>query len=143
LKTGLRLGHQISTDVFELQPADLPQPGAGLALAVALREALARRLGVETDKMGVAVARRADHLDGQTVSLFLHDKASGGAGFSIQALDLLTVLMPEIEHILNCPVPECISACPACVLVGDLSEDEASILDRRGAMTWIREVGRV
>jgi DEAD/DEAH box helicase domain-containing protein len=139
LKTRLRLGHQISTDVFELQPADLPQPGAGLALAVAIREALARRLGVETDEMGVAVARRADYLNGHIVSLFLHDKASGGAGFSIQALDLLPVLLPEIERILDCPVAECVNACPCCVLVGDLSEDEASILDRRGALTWLRE----
>jgi len=138
LKTNLRLGHQITTDVFELQPAGWPQPGAGLALAVALREALARRLGVETDEMGIAIARRADNTEVRTVSLFLHDKASGGAGFSIQAFDLLPDLLPEIERILDCPVPACNNGCPACVLVGDLSEEEAAILDRRGALEWVR-----
>jgi DEAD/DEAH box helicase domain-containing protein len=56
---------------------------------VVLREALARQLGVETDEMGIAIARRADITESRTVSLFLHDKASGGAGFAIQALDLL------------------------------------------------------
>jgi ATP-dependent helicase YprA (DUF1998 family) len=139
LKTSLRLGHQITTDVFEWQPANWPQPGAGLALAVALREALARRLGVETDEMGIAIARRADDTEARTVSLFLHDKASGGAGFSIQAADLLSDLLPEIERVLDCPVPECVNACPACVLAGDLSEDEAAILDRRAALVWVQE----
>ncbi|HEX3918845.1 MAG TPA: DEAD/DEAH box helicase [Caulobacteraceae bacterium] len=138
LKTSLRLGHQITTDVFELQPSRWPQPGAGLALAIALREALARRLGVETDEMGIAIARRADGAEARTVSLFLHDKASGGAGFSIQAVELLSDLLPEIEHILDCPVPECVDACPACVLTGDLSDDEAAILDRRTALAWVR-----
>ena len=137
LKTNLRLGHQISTDVLELQPTDWPQPGAGIALAVALREALARRLGIETDEMGIAVARRADEAEARTVSLFLHDKASGGAGFSVQALDLLPDLLSEIERILDCAVPECVNACPACVLAGDLSDDEAAILDRRTALAWV------
>lgn len=137
LKTNLRLGHQLSTDVLEIQPVDWPHPGAGIALAVALREALARRLGIETDEMGLAVARRADETEARTVSLFLHDKASGGAGFSVQALELLPDLLSEIERILDCAVPECVSACPACVLTGDLSDDEAAILDRRTALAWV------
>lgn len=138
LKTGLRLGHQITTDVFELQPADWPHPGAGLALAVALREALARRLGVETEEMGIAIARRPDESEIHTVSLFLHDKASGGAGFSIQAMDLLIDLLTEIDRILDCPVAECTNACPACVLAGDLTDEEASLLDRKTALEWLR-----
>ncbi|MBU1346003.1 MAG: DEAD/DEAH box helicase [Alphaproteobacteria bacterium] len=137
LKTNLRLGHQISTDVLEFQPADWPKPGAGMALAVALREALARRLGVETDEMGIAIARRTDETNAPTVSIFLHDKASGGAGFSIQALELLPELLPEIERILDCAVPGCVNACPACVLAGDLSDDEAAILDRSTALAWV------
>jgi hypothetical protein len=81
--------------------------------------------------MGIAIARRAGDIEVRTVSLFLHDKASGGAGFSIQAFDLLPALLPEIDRILDCPVPACMNACPACVLAGDLSDDEAAILDRK------------
>lgn len=139
LKTNLRLGHQITTDVFELQPANWPQPGGGLALAVALREALARRLGIETDEMGIAVARRVDSAGARTVSLFLHDKASGGAGFAIQALDLLPELLEEMRRILDCQVPECVRACPACVLAGDLNDEEAAILDREAALVLVSE----
>ena len=138
IKTDLRLGHQITTDVFELQPQAWPQPGAGLALIVAVREALGRRLGVEPDEMGVAIARRTDSNNQMTVSLFLHDKASGGAGFAIQATNLVDDLLPDIEHILDCPVPECVKACPACVLTGDLNDEEASMLDRHTALLWVR-----
>jgi hypothetical protein len=140
LRSNLRLGHQIITDAFELQPYAWPQPGAGLALAVALREALARRLGVETDEMGVAIAKRADDAEVRTVSLFLHDKASGGAGFSIQAFELLDELLSDIAGILDCTVSECVNACPACILAGDLSDDEATILDRRTALAWVRQL---
>jgi DEAD/DEAH box helicase domain-containing protein len=138
LKTNLRLGHQITTDVFELRPDAWPQPGAGLALIVALREALARRLGVEPEEMGIAMARRFDDDGAATVSLFLHDKTSGGSGFAIQAADLLPELLGDAETILDCAATECVNACPACVLTGDLTDDEAAILDRRTALAWVR-----
>ena len=82
VKHHLLLGHEITTDVFELQAANIGSRGAYLALAIALREALARRISIEPEAMGVAVAPRGG-LGGSVYSAFLFDRAVGGAGFAI------------------------------------------------------------
>jgi hypothetical protein len=110
-----------------------------LALAVALREALARRLGVEPDEMGISADQRRDQLGRRTVSIFLHDKATGGAGFASQAEDLFADMLRDAAAILGCKVPGCVRACPSCVLVSDLSEDEARLIDRRPALAMVRD----
>jgi DEAD/DEAH box helicase domain-containing protein len=137
-KDGLRLAHEIHTDVFEFQPAGWQQSGGAIALAVALREALARRLGVAPDEMGLGAERRRDQLGGLTTSIFLHDNATGGAGFAIQAEHLFPEIVSDAEAILDCKVPGCITACPSCVLVGDLTDDQVRDLDRRPALDLIR-----
>lgn len=138
-KDGLRLGHEIHTDVFELQPAGWNEPGGAVALGVALREALARMLGVEPDEMGVSAEPRRDLLGGATISVFLHDKATGGAGFSIQAEELFADMVRDAEQILDCQAPGCVRGCPACVLVGDLSEEQVRDLNRGVALALVRE----
>jgi hypothetical protein len=138
-KDGLRLGYEIRTDVFEFQPAAWPERGGALALAIALREALAQKLGVESDEMGIAAEPRLDALGTQTVSVFLHDKASGGAGFSVKAHEFFADLIREVEAILDCKVEGCQKGCPACVLIGDLSDEEVGRLDRRPALALVRE----
>ena len=137
VKPSLRLGYEISTDIFELQVAGVAEEGAALALVVALRETLARRLGVEPDEMGFAVEPRAGAF-GRRFSLFLFDKSSGGAGFSVQAPDRLPELLADAAKLLACTVPGCVNGCPACVLVGDLSDAEAHALDRQGALEVVR-----
>lgn len=139
VKPSLRLGYEISTDVFELQVAGLDEAGAGLALVVALREGLARRLGVEPEEMGFAVDRRAGAF-GSRYSLFLFDKASGGAGFAVQAPEHLSEVLREATMILDCSVPGCLNGCPACVLVGDLSYAEALTLDRKRALEVVLQL---
>ncbi|HXQ45769.1 MAG TPA: DEAD/DEAH box helicase [Caulobacteraceae bacterium] len=138
-KEGLLLGHEIRTDVFELQPAGWPDRGGALALAVALREALARRLGIGTDEMGLSAEPRLDAFGAQTMSIFLHDKASGGAGFAVKAGELFADLLEGMEQILDCKVEGCDRACPACVLASDLVEDDVRRLDRRSALALVRE----
>lgn len=140
VKPALRLGYEISTDVFEMQLAGIDGPGAGLALAVALREALARQLGVEPDEMGFSVEPRASAL-GRRLSLFLFDKSSGGAGFSVQASHHLASILQGAAGILDCRVPGCVSGCPACVLVSDLTDAEAHVLDRKAALTIVQRLG--
>ncbi len=138
----LRFGYEIATDVFELQPVGLTSTGAALALAVALREALARRIAAEPREIGVAAARRADAL-GTRYSAFLFDRAAGGAGFSVQAGPLLGEIMADAVAVLDCPVPGCVDACPACVLAGDLGEDEAAMLKRHDALAVARALAAV
>jgi DEAD/DEAH box helicase domain-containing protein len=138
-KDGLRLGHEIRTDVFEFQPAGWPERGRALALGIALREALARKLGVDADEMGISAEPRLDAMSGQTMSILLHDKASGGAGFSVKAQDLFADLIIEAEEILDCKVEGCVRGCPSCVLIGNLTDEEVDRLDRRPALTLVRE----
>lgn len=139
VKPSLRLGYEISTDVFELQVAGVDEAGAGLALVIALREALARRLGVEPDEMGFAIEQRGGAF-GRRYSLFLFDKASGGAGFAVQAPHQLSEILRDATTVLDCAVPGCVNGCPACVLVGDLSDAEALTLDRQGALNVVRRL---
>lgn len=142
VKQSLRLGHEISTDVFELQLAGLDGTGAGLAITIALRESLARLLGIEPDEMGFSVESRRGPF-GSRLSLFLFDRASGGAGFSIQAPQVFSELLREAATVLDCAVPGCVNGCPACVLVADLNEAEASSLDRQQALAIVRDLARV
>ena len=139
IKQRLLLGHEIATDVFELQAANIGSRGAYLALAIALREALARRISVEPEAMGVAVALRGG-LAGPVFSAFLFDRAVGGAGFAIQAGPLLLEILPEAVEILDCKVPGCRTGCPACVLTGDLNGDDADGLDRLAALEGARQL---
>lgn len=131
------LGHEIRTDVFEFQPAGWNEPGGAVALAAALREALAQRLGVEASEMGLAAEHRLDAADAPTQSIFLFDKASGGAGFAVQAAEEFAALVPEVRRILDCSVEGCVTGCPACVLAGDLTDDQVEILDRQVALALI------
>ncbi len=47
--------------------------------------------------------------------------------------------MRDAEEILDCKVEGCGRACPACVLVGDLSDEEVGRLDRRPALALVRD----
>ncbi|BCW87129.1 ATP-dependent RNA helicase RhlE [Alphaproteobacteria bacterium SO-S41] len=137
LQRWLALGHAQTTDVFEFEPVDLAARPGALAFVAALREALARRLGIEADEMGVGIEPRRTALGAATHAVFLFDRASGGAGFSIQAETYLSGLLPEIEAILDCPVAGCVSACSACVLTRDTS-DESDLPDRQPALAFTR-----
>lgn len=135
----LLLGHEITTDVFELQVPAVADRGAGLALGSALRESLSRRLGVEADEMGLAAEQRQGPV-GRCVSVFLFDNASGGAGFAEQADSLFYELLEPARRILDCPVPGCVRGCPACVLTGDMNEEDAAELDRSAALGIVNDL---
>lgn len=132
----IALGHEIVTDVVEMQPIGLAHEGAAWAAISALREALARRLGIETSELGMAIRRAATPLGQVTHSLFLYDRASGGAGFAPQAVSLYEALLGDAEAILDCPAPGCTTGCSACVLTADLYR-QAEIIDRIAAFRWI------
>jgi len=134
---GLALGHEAITDVAEIQPAGLPKEGAALAAVAALREALARHLGVEVGELGIGVQLVQTRMGQRTHSLFLFDRASGGAGFATQAVTLFEALLPAMERVLDCPEPGCKTGCSSCVLTGDLQRQQDKI-DRKGALAWLR-----
>lgn len=129
----IALGHEVATDISEFQPALITGEGAAWAMVSALREALARMLGIEAREMGMAVARRRGFLGEQTWSLFLFDRNSGGAGFAPKAVDFFTDLLKDARDILDCSMPGCEKGCSACVLTSDL-HGQQELIDRQAAL---------
>lgn len=138
IKRTLLLGHDVRTDVFELQLFGLGDKGAAWALASALRTGLARQIGIEVAEMGITVQSHKTALGGVVLSIMLFDLASGGAGFSPIASDHLPRLLQQAEQLLDCKVQGCVSGCSACILTSDL-RDQQDIMDRRTALSFLRE----
>lgn len=134
----LALGHETITDVVELQPVGLETAGTAWAAVSAFREALARALGIETSELGMAVRPAATPLGQRTFSLFLYDRASGGAGFAPQAVPLFEALLRDAAKILDCNQPGCVRGCSACVLTADMFR-HAETIDRQGALVWAKK----
>jgi hypothetical protein len=137
IKRNLALGLEITTDVIELQPQHTLRRAGANALVIALREALAQELGVEADEMGFAVGQSQNALGAPAVSLFLFDRAAGGAGFAVSFEHLMRPVIRRAEQILDCETPGCERACAACVLASDApgGKDE---LDRTAALAFLR-----
>lgn len=134
--SGLALGHEVATDVVEIQPIRLSREKAAWALASALREALARRLGVESTELGIAVDARSTSFGGRKYSIFLYDRAAGGAGFAPRLLDLFIDVLRDARAVLDCSQPGCITGCSSCVLTSDLAM-RADLLDRKAALEFL------
>ncbi|MEA1071764.1 DEAD/DEAH box helicase [Sphingomonas sp. LY160] len=133
----IALGYETVTDVAELQPVGLESTGAAWAAVSALREALTRQLGIETSEIGIAVRPAATPLGQRTHSLFLYDRASGGAGFAPQVVTMWERLLVDSASILDCDQLGCMSGCSACVLTADLYR-QAEIIDRQAALIWAK-----
>ncbi len=134
----IALGHEVLTDVAEIQPASLTNLGAAWALASAFREALSRRLGIEPRELGLGVEKRTSQLGASTHSIFIYDQSAGGAGYSPRLFDDLVGTMMRAVVILDCPA-DCESGCSACVLVADLFAQQ-ELIDRREALTFLRSM---
>jgi len=120
LRRNVRLAHNRETDIFEWQLPQGVQKATALALAAALREALAERLGIEAEEIGVAAGYSQDAAGGSAVSAFLYDKASGGAGLTSQLSEfaIFKLCLAQAAERLNC---QCSHGCPACILRADLN----------------------
>jgi DEAD/DEAH box helicase domain-containing protein len=131
----IALGCETLTDVVELQPENLAHEGTAWAVASALREGLARYLGIEARELGLGVDARAGRLGSATHSIFLFDQASGGAGYVPRLLDSCESIVRDAAQILDCP-DDCERGCSSCVLTTDLYAQQEKI-DRRAALIWI------
>jgi DEAD/DEAH box helicase domain-containing protein len=137
VKRNLALGLETTTDVFELQPQYTLSWAGAHALVIALREALAQELGVEADEMGFAVGQSQNALGAPAVSLFLFDRATGGAGFAVSLEHLMRPVLRRVEQILDCVTPGCEKACAACVLTSDAPSGRDE-LDRSAALAFLQ-----
>jgi DEAD/DEAH box helicase domain-containing protein len=131
------LGYEITTDVFELQLPGLPSASVALPIAVALRDSLAKKLGVEDAEMGISVAHTMGEDEIGRWSILIYDKAPGGAGFSVTAAAHIEDLLKDAAAILDCPNgAACEGGCPDCVLCRDIESHEGSI-QRRAALDFM------
>lgn len=134
----LALGHETQTDVAELQPAGLMNPGAAWALGSALRESLARELGIEARELGLSTEPRVGPIGEQTHSIFLWDVAAGGAGYAPQLFSDVVGVFSAAAQRLDCPL-ECERGCSACILAADLYAQQ-TIVDRKAALEFVRSL---
>lgn len=129
----LNLGGRELSDIFELQlnhktlHHGLDKTEA-TSLAVALRNALCAKLGIETHEVGYATPVAPFKEGHQAHTIFLFDRAGGGAGYSTQAPDYLDELFERARKNLECS-RDCDSACHGCLLAYDTLFD-ADNLDR-------------
>lgn len=137
IQRGLVLGHDITTDVAEVEFAGLTEPGIAWSIASALREALARILGVEASELGLSVTSRSTAVAGRVQIIHLYDRASGGAGYATRLDDLFEDALRSAAVILACEHANCETGCSACIMARDLF-DKAEILDRKAALEFIR-----
>ncbi|WP_147278634.1 DUF1998 domain-containing protein [Oligella urethralis] len=140
------LGAEVSTDVFELA---LRSPATGeyllddgsdqnrtiaTTLAIALKYALARLLGISPSELGYAY--RPLRLEGKAILVLqLYDQISGGAGFASSALIHIDKLLREMEEQLKCDY--CNTACAECLLDTD-TRHSSDFLDRSIALHWLQ-----
>ena len=138
---GVRLGVVTHTEVFELQPRDAEQRpidrATAFTLAVALRRALCRQLGIEEAEVGAMAApsRIAGGESGHSV--YLYDTASGGAGYVGQVAARLPALLRQAKLLLACP-KDCDAACQACLLTND-TQHHLDDLDRYAALALLTD----
>jgi DEAD/DEAH box helicase domain-containing protein len=128
------LGATTRTDVLEyvlvpgIDGAPLDDKIVATTLAVLLRNAAARRLGIEDPELGYAV-QEIKFRGHQALGIIVHDRASGGVGYA-SSLDGVAedLLSQAIADAAICHA-ECDSACPECLLSHD-TRDVADVLDR-------------
>ncbi len=141
IKSNVSLGHTQHTDVFELQLFDLngnPLRNKVIArtLAVALRDALAASLGIQSNEIGCTSRPARDLENNQSCqSILLYDRFAAGYVFGCMehTVDLLRTLRKRLICTANCD-----SACPQCILDFDQRFD-ADKLDRKAALEFITE----
>jgi DEAD/DEAH box helicase domain-containing protein len=130
--------------MLELQLRDINQQPlndylTALTLAVALRDALAELLGVQSAELGCDAREVRNHEGTRCQSIFIFDRYA--AGYASGSENLVTQLFHKAAGILECP-KHCDASCPNCIVDFD-QRFEASKLDRYAALkflnsTWLK-----
>lgn len=144
LQPNLWLGFSHETDIVELQLRDPRRPQGTLlteglgAVAVALRGALADRLGIEPSEIGWAVVPSRNPItEVRELAIALYDTATGGAGYVSRFVDAIPELLADARRRLECP-RSCDRACHGCLLAFDTQYDIEK-LDRRAGIDLLND----
>ncbi len=106
-------------------------------LIVALKEALAHQLGIDSQEIGAGI--KPIHIHKQNaLAAYLYDKAGGGAGFASNAHLYLIDLFKHARDILDCH-KNCSHACEYCLVNHD-TRFIADRLDRKLALDYLDSI---
>lgn len=140
IKKGVSFGREYTTDVLELSLAGLDghtlaDADAAYTLAVALRTAIAARLGVEESELGCDTKpiRDANGRPCRVVQIF--DMRSGGYSSLVAAY--LPSLLRDARKVLICE-NDCDSACQSCLLTFD-TRFRIDSLNRHSALQFLSD----
>ena len=118
IKPSISFGYETYTDILEIQLKDLngnwlSNPTIAMTLSVAMRNALASELGIQSSELGATV-QEVKSEDGKYVqAIYIFDE--NNAGYTTNSEHLLGNLFEKTLDQLNC-IRECDSACPSCLL---------------------------
>lgn len=140
IKEGIVLGHQLRTDVLEIQLKDvngqwISNRIVALTLVVALRDALAGLIGVQVSELGCDVQEMRAEEGERCQSMFIFDRFA--AGYASGSEHMISAMFRDAGRRLDCP-KGCDSSCPHCVLDFD-QRFESSSLDRHMALAVLSE----
>ena len=132
IKSPLLLASESKTDVLELQlrkenQSWLNDKDQAFPIAVALREALAARLGIQSEELECTVDTRRREDGSPCTSIFVFDK--NAAGYASSAGEHMAELLKDAYERLLCKGHDCETACPHCILSFDL-RSKSQDLDR-------------
>lgn len=140
------LGHELRTDMLELQLCQtdgqpLNDRAASVTIAVALRDALAELIGVQSSELGCDAREAVAEVGGRCHSIFIFDRFA--AGYASSAEKFLSQMFHKAVRLLDCP-KKCDSCCPNCVLDFD-QRFQANLLDRKAALrilgdAWMKQL---
>jgi DEAD/DEAH box helicase domain-containing protein len=126
-RTWLGVAHR--TDVFEVQltpHSSSMDETAAFSISIALRRALAERLGVDEREIGASAQQQRLYDQSAGWSAVLFDRATSGAGYSILAVENPQQLLVRARNFLHC---DCDRACHKCLITFE-TQHRADKLDR-------------
>ena len=140
VKTGITLGHESWTDVceFQLKTSEgiwFSDQVAAATLAVALRDALAELIGVQSTELACATKPVRTESGESCQSIILFDRYA--AGYASSVARYLYELFSKAKEKLLCP-NDCDSVCPHCVLDFD-QRFAAEEMDRHRGLEILTE----
>ena len=138
------IGCHSTTDVFELvlkhpHSHEFLTPNEdnriiATTLAIALREALIKTLGISETEVGYSIRECAIE-NSQAYALQLMDTVSGGAGFASSANKNIEAVLQCMLTVLDCQ-KACNTHCSSCLLSAD-SRHDVNFIDRKKALEWL------
>ncbi|RBO79594.1 DEAD/DEAH box helicase [Marinomonas aquiplantarum] len=143
--SNVHLGYNATTDVFELtlrNPINgeyLVDESIVLTLAVALREALVKLLGISSSEVGYSTREVIVGEGQKAIAIQLFDMIGGGAGFATSAPHQIARLLSKMNEVLKC-AEECDRYCHSCLLESD-SRHDVDKLNRQNALQWLDDFG--